>query len=122
MPVELQQCGKPPKYLAHEFSMDGATLRQRIYRLRRTLRANVLAVITVMLLVAGSATSYAASHRETGKATSVPLSSYDGNYRVVDASLKKFASQKILVAAHDGSATISGKPGNIHVTLHCRHR
>lgn len=103
--------------VAREQALNPTTLRQRICRLRKSLRTRYLGAL-LMLLVGGGALAlvdHGFDSRTPSVAAASELARYEGTWRVVDAS--RPTSIGIEVSFHGGIAKVASAGGVIQRTL-----
>lgn len=103
--------------VAREQALNPTTLRQRICRLRKALRTRYLGAL-VMLLLGGAALAsveHGSEGRAASSATSSELSSFEGTWRVIEAS--KQSSVGVVVSFHGGVARVRDRAGVFQRTL-----
>lgn len=97
---------------AVEQALSPATLRQRICRLRKSLRARYLAPALIVLLGLGSAWSVQESGSVAPSAlASGGLAAYAGEWRVIAVTPAKFSGVALSVSVHEASVTVHGPAG-----------
>jgi DNA-directed RNA polymerase specialized sigma24 family protein len=104
--------------IAREQAIEAPTLRQRIHRLRRKLRARYLAPL-LLLVGLGSAFAWRehAHERSAAHSFASPLSRFNGRWRVVRAEPSRYSSLGLRVVVEDGSAIVQGPTGLLERTL-----
>jgi DNA-directed RNA polymerase specialized sigma24 family protein len=94
--------------LALEQSLEPSTLRERICRLRRSLRARYLMPLLVLLALGGGTVAVQQALPPSGAPASAAISSYAGNWRVVDASSAKYRGLTINVSEDGRHVRVTG--------------
>jgi DNA-directed RNA polymerase specialized sigma24 family protein len=103
--------------IARQDALTPDTLRQRICRLRRQLRARYLAAL-VLLLAMGGAGAGVAVRDTTAPAATVQdrsLASYAGTWRVADASPEQYARLGLVVVIATDGIRVQGPAGFVWV-------
>lgn len=114
-----EHAGESLKDIAHELSMDAQTLRQRVSRLRRHLRARYLgAVVLGLFALLGTAALLDATH-----APDVALSSrahgFDGRWRIVASSRAESALWAWGVTVNGSNIRVTAPGGRTLMNLWC---
>jgi DNA-directed RNA polymerase specialized sigma24 family protein len=116
--VMREHAGESLFEIAREEALNASTLRQRICRLRRQLRARYLFPLLLALGVgAGSVASTFAPRAHQGAAETQSLRAFSGEWRVRAAAPSKYADMDLAVSVRDGSILVRGPTGSLRREL-----
>jgi len=114
-----EHAGESLKDIAHELSMDAQTLRQRVSRLRRHLRARYLGAVVLGLFVLLGAASLLESTRVPDVALSRATHGFDGQWRIVASSRAESALWAWDVTVNGSDIRVTAPGGRTLMTLWC---
>ena len=99
--------------IATELGMDPGTLRQRVCRLRRYLRARYLWPLLAVLAIGGGLATlrHQGAFVSAVSEASASLSRYDGTWRVVAAGPHTYGALEARVVVRGGTARVEGATG-----------
>ncbi len=113
-----EHAGEPLFEIAREEALNASTLRQRICRLRRQLRARYLVPLLLALGVgAGSVTPALLPRAHEGAVEMKALRGLSGEWRVRAAAPSQYADMDLAVSVRDGSVVVRGPTGSLRREL-----